>query len=187
MKISSFLPLAAFGLKTILFKKSDPILGTIIVTDRCNLHCKHCSVNNITSVLYPYAQIRREMEQLYSMGIRILFFCGGETFLWRDGDVTLRDLVIEAKRMGFLIVNVVTNGTSVAVRPEDVTITRGEVQGQISGDVRTIMVLGHFVEVNVEVENRQVIKTYVARNVADQLHMKDRVSLSFAKTFQYCA
>lgn len=54
------------------------------------------------------------------------------------------------------------DGSSVAVRPEDVTITRGEVQGQISGDVRTIMVLGHFVEVNVEVENRQVIKTYVA-------------------------
>lgn len=79
------------------------------------------------------------------------------------------------------------DGSSVAVRPEDVTITRGEIQGQISGDVRTIMVLGHFVEVNVEVENRQVIKAYVARNVADQLHMKDRVSLSFAKTFQYCA
>ena len=118
MKISSFLPLAAFGLKTILFKKSDPILGTIIVTDRCNLHCKHCSVNNITSVLYPYAQIRREMEQLYSMGIRILFFCGGETFLWRDGDITLRDLVIEAKRMGFLIVNVVTNGTFPLDLPE---------------------------------------------------------------------
>ena len=79
------------------------------------------------------------------------------------------------------------DGSSVAVRPEDVTITRGEVQGQISGDVRTIMVLGHFAEVNIEVENRQVIKTYVARNVADQLHMKDRVSLSFAKTYQYCA
>lgn len=118
MKLSSFLPLAAFGLKTILFKKSDPILGTIIVTDRCNLHCKHCSVNNITSVLYPYTQIRREMEQLYSMGIRILFFCGGETFLWRDGDITLRDLVIEAKRMGFLIVNVVTNGTFPLDLPE---------------------------------------------------------------------
>ena len=111
-------PLAAFGLKTIRFKKSDPILGTIIVTDRCNLHCKHCSVNNITSVLYPYTQIRREMEQLYSMGIRILFFCGGETFLWRDGDITLRDLVIEAKRMGFPIVNVVTNGTFPLDLPE---------------------------------------------------------------------
>ena len=32
---------------------------------------------------------------------RILFFCGGETFLWRDGDKTLRDLVIDAKKMGF--------------------------------------------------------------------------------------
>ena len=124
MKISSFLPLAAFGLKTILFKKSDPILGTIIVTDRCNLHCKHCSVNNITSVLYPYTQIRREMEQLYSMGIRILFFCGGETFLWITAKSKcktcklLEDLVIEAKRMGFLIVNVVTNGTFPLDLPE---------------------------------------------------------------------
>ena len=100
MKISSFLPLAAFGLKTILFKKSAPILGPIIVTDRCNLHCKHCSVNNITSVLYPYTQIRREMEQLYSMGIRLLFFCGGETFLWRDGDITLRDLAGSYTHLG---------------------------------------------------------------------------------------
>ena len=102
---------AGFGIKTILFKKKDPILGTVIVTDKCNLHCKHCSVNNITAVIHPYAQIRNEMQILYDMGVRILFFCGGETFMWRDGDKTLRDLVIEAKKMGFLIVNVVTNGT----------------------------------------------------------------------------
>lgn len=118
MKFSSFLYFARFGIKTILFHKKDPILGTVIVTDRCNLTCKHCSVNNLTSVLYPYAQIRNEMEQLYTMGVRILFFCGGETFLWKDGDRTLRDLVIEAKRMGFLIVNVVTNGTYPIDLPE---------------------------------------------------------------------
>ena len=47
-----------------------------------------------------------------------LFFCGGETFLWRDGDKTLRDLVIQAKQMGFLIVNVVTNGTFSLELPE---------------------------------------------------------------------
>ena len=52
------------------------------------------------------------------MGVRILFFCGGETFLWRDGEKTLRDLVIEAKEMGFLIVNVVTNGTFPIDLPE---------------------------------------------------------------------
>ena len=104
MKLSSFFPLAWFGVKTILFRKKDPILGTVIVTDKCNLKCKHCSVNNITAVIHPYTQIRQEMQQLYNMGVRILFFCGGETFLWRDGDRTLRNLVIEAKEMGFLVV-----------------------------------------------------------------------------------
>lgn len=118
MKLSSFFHFASFGLKTILFRKQEPILGTVIVTDKCNLHCKHCSVNNITAVLYPYQQILGEMRQLYDMGVRILFFCGGETFLWRGGDYTLRDLVIEAKRMGFLIVNVVTNGTYPLDLPE---------------------------------------------------------------------
>ena len=111
MKASSFLYFAKFGIKTILFKKKNPILGTIIITDRCNLKCKHCSVNNITAIIHPYNQIKQEMVQLYEMGIRILFLCGGETFLWEDGNKKLRDLVIEAKQMGFLIVNVVTNGT----------------------------------------------------------------------------
>ena len=58
------------------------------------------------------------MQTLYKMGVRILFFCGGETFLWHDGKMTLRDLVIEAKKMGFLIVNVVTNGTFPLRLPE---------------------------------------------------------------------
>ena len=118
MKISSFFYFAKFGIRTILFKKKDPVLGTIIVTDKCNLKCKHCSVNNITAVIHPYEQIRDEMRQLYEMGIRILFFCGGETFLWKDGERTIRDLVVEAKKMGFLIVNVVTNGTYPLDLPE---------------------------------------------------------------------
>ena len=118
MKVSSFMHFLGFGLKTVLFHKKDPILGTVIVTDKCNLKCKHCSVNNITAVVHPYAQIRGAMQQLYDMGIRILFFCGGETFLWRDGDKTIKDLIIEAKKMGFLIVNVVTNGTFPIDLPE---------------------------------------------------------------------
>ena len=118
MKLSSFLHFATFGIKTILFKEKKPILGTIIVTDKCNLSCKHCSVNNITAVVHPYVQMKKEMQQLYDMGVRILFFCGGETFLWKDGDKSIRDLVVEAKEMGFLIVNVVTNGTYPIDLPE---------------------------------------------------------------------
>ncbi|MBQ4097405.1 MAG: radical SAM protein [Clostridia bacterium] len=118
MKLSSFLTFAGFGIKTVLLRRKDPILGTVIVTDKCNLKCKHCSVNNITAIMHPYSQIKREMQTLYDMGVRILFFCGGETFLWRDGELTLRDLVIEAKKMGFLIVNTVTNGTFPIDLPE---------------------------------------------------------------------
>ena len=60
MKLSSFLHFASFGVKTILFRKKEPILGTVIVTDKCNLRCKHCSVNNITAVVHPY-DIRAEV------------------------------------------------------------------------------------------------------------------------------
>lgn len=88
-----------------------PILGTIILTDYCNLSCKHCAVNNINKVMYPYNDIVEEMHNLYNTGIRILFFCGGETLTWKDGDKSIRDLIKKAKRIGFLIVNIVTNGT----------------------------------------------------------------------------
>ena len=118
MKISSLIKFSEFGLSTILFKRKKAILGTIILTDKCNLSCKHCAVNNLTSIIYPYEQIKSEMQSLYKMGIRILFFCGGETFLWQDSDKNLRDLVTEAKQMGFLIVNVVTNGTFPLDLPE---------------------------------------------------------------------
>ncbi len=118
MKLSSIFYFAKFGLRTALFRKKEPILGTIILTDRCNLKCKHCSVNNINSEIYSYKQIKQEMKILYDMGIRILFFCGGETFLWEDSGKNLRDLVIEAKEMGFLVVNVVTNGTFPIDLPE---------------------------------------------------------------------
>ena len=94
MKLSSFLYFAKFGIKTVLPRKKDPILGTIILTDKCNLKCRHCSVNNITAVIHPYEQIKQEMKLLYEMGVRILFFCGGETFLWQDSGKNLRDLVV---------------------------------------------------------------------------------------------
>lgn len=118
MKLKDFIYFSAFGVSTVLFKRKKPILGTIILTDKCNLSCKHCAVNNITAVIHPYNQIRKEMTMLYKMGIRILFFCGGETFLWMSEGKVLRDLVIEAKEMGFLIINVVTNGTFPIDLPE---------------------------------------------------------------------
>ena len=80
MKLSSFFHFASFGIKTILFRKQEPILGTVIVTDKCNLHCKHCSVNNSTAILYPYQQILGEMRQLYGMGCGSCSFAEAKPF-----------------------------------------------------------------------------------------------------------
>ena len=172
MKISSFIHFAGFGIKTILFKKKDPILGTVIVTDKCNLHCKHCSVNNITAVMHPYAQIKDEMKQLYDMGVRILFFCGGETFLWRDGEKSIRDLVIEAKSMGFLIVNVVTNGTFPIDLPEADLILLSldgdkDRHNAVRGDTYDIIMK------NIDAATSDNICFYMAINQINKDHVKD--------------
>lgn len=172
MRLSSFFHLATFCAKTILFGKKKPILGTIIVTDKCNLHCKHCSVNNITEVVYTYGQIRDEMLQLYNMGIRILFFCGGETFLWEDGERNIRDLVIEAKQIGFLIVNVVTNGTFPIDLPEaDLILLSldGDKQrhNEIRGDTYDIIMK------NVENATADNICFYMAINRINKDYVRD--------------
>jgi len=140
MRISSFMKLSLYGIGEIVFKRHQPILGTIILTDKCNLHCKHCAVNNIKSVMYPYEAIKEEMKMLYEKGVRILFFCGGETFLWEDKKKTVKELAKEAKDMGFLIVNIVTNGTFPIDAPDADLILLSldgdrEIHNLIRGDV----------------------------------------------------
>ncbi len=118
MKIGAILKLSYLGLTTVLLKRKKPIVGSIILTDKCNLSCLHCRVNNITSESYSYSQIKSDMLQMYSEGIRILLFYGGEPFLWEDKGISLRDMVIEAKKLGFYSVNIVTNGTFELDLPE---------------------------------------------------------------------
>ena len=83
MKLSSFIYFAKFWYQNYPIQRKKSLSSAqLIVTDKCNLKCKHCSVNNVTAIIHPYSQIRKEMQQLYDMGIRILFsaeekhFCG---------------------------------------------------------------------------------------------------------------
>jgi MoaA/NifB/PqqE/SkfB family radical SAM enzyme len=111
MPARTWLELGWFGATTVLLRRRDPIIGSIILTDRCNLHCAHCAVANIRRTTYPWPRIVADMRALHADGVRILFLYGGEPFLWRDGERTLVDVVAEARGIGFLLVNVVTNGT----------------------------------------------------------------------------
>ena len=98
-----------FGLTTVLARRTDPIVGSLIVTDRCNLACAHCAVANLRRVNYPFPRLQADLRSMYAQGVRILFLYGGEPFLWRDGDRHLADVVAEARRIGFLLVNAVTD------------------------------------------------------------------------------
>jgi len=103
--------LAGRGLATLLWQRNRPLVGSVILTDRCNLHCRHCAVSNQLRQDYPQHQIEADLMTLYASGCRIVFLYGGEPLLWRDGQHTLADLVQLARRMGYWLVNVVTNGT----------------------------------------------------------------------------
>ena len=71
------------------------------------------------------------------------------------------------------------DGKTVAVRPEDVAITSEP--ADIQGCVRTIMVLGHYVEVNVQCGDL-VVKCFVDRDQSERLNPGDPVNLKFLKT-----
>lgn len=75
--------------------------------------------------------------------------------------------------------NFVENGDqTIAVRPEDVEITSES--ADIQGTIRTIMVLGHYVEINVQC-GPIVVKCFVDREVAEQYATGDSVYLRFLK------
>lgn len=77
------------------------------------------------------------------------------------------------------------NGRTLAVRPEDIVLTRGE-SGDMVGSVRSIMMLGHYAEIIVQMGN-QTVKSYLNRALAGGFRVQDRVSLSFNRVCEYSA
>lgn len=111
MKWSAFASLAIAGFRAMLCSQRPPVLATIILTDKCNLSCRHCAVSNQGNTFSAFFETIALMRRLKNEGVKILFFCGGEVFLWRDGPYTIHDLAGAAKKIGFALVCVVTNGT----------------------------------------------------------------------------
>ena len=70
-------------------------------------------------------------------------------------------------------------GKTIAVRPEDVTVTQSA-EGEFTGEVRTIMVLGHYVVVTVQ-HGDEVVKCFVDHEVSERLHTGETVGLKIGK------
>ena len=100
-----------WGYQCKLHKKKIPLTSSIILTDKCNLRCQHCTVANLGYADSTYNEVIKDIKALYDTGPRMLVITGGEPFLWRDDSYELNDVVRYAKELGFFRVVVCTNGT----------------------------------------------------------------------------
>lgn len=94
-----------------ILKKKRPLQTVLLITDYCNLRCKHCTPTGHSCVSSKsYEQIKAELIYSYQQGSRFVDFEGGEPTLWGDGKKTLNDLYRLAKEIGFFSCTLTTNG-----------------------------------------------------------------------------
>src|SRR5437588_10041974 len=97
-----------------------PVNGTIEVSHRCPLQCKHCYNNLPMNDFVARAReltlddYKRLLDELADLGCLLLLFSGGEILARRD----LLDSYAYAKRKGFLI-TLFTNGTMITEKIAD--------------------------------------------------------------------
>jgi radical SAM protein with 4Fe4S-binding SPASM domain len=107
----------SLGLKQRVGAKRVPLAGTVELTRRCNLRCRHC-YNNLPAG-DPQAlaeelntdELVRMLDEIAAAGCVWLLFTGGEIFLRPD----FAEIYRYAKKKGFLI-TLFTNGTLITAR-----------------------------------------------------------------------
>ena len=95
----------------LVLRKRTPLIRGLVLTNRCNLHCKHCDVAARGAMDLSFDEVTAAVDTFYGDGGRCLYLEGGEPFLWRDGSRRIDDIVAYARRLGYLAVVVYTNGT----------------------------------------------------------------------------
>jgi hypothetical protein len=53
-----------WGINRVLFKKRVPLSSSIILTDKCNLNCKHCIVSNLGYGKYSFESVKSDLKKL---------------------------------------------------------------------------------------------------------------------------
>lgn len=91
--------------------KQIPLSSSIIITDKCNLTCKHCSVAHLGYENQSFEDITTQISKLYDTGSRMLVITGGEPFIWSFNGKRLEDVVQFSKQFGFFRIVICTNGT----------------------------------------------------------------------------
>ncbi len=154
----------------VVLQQALPLIYGIALTDRCNLACRGCHVANTGRRDMTWDKIVGAMRDAWNRGFRELYISGGEPMLWRDGQHTLVDVIVEAKRIGFFHVHLYTNGllgvektadfiwVSMDGLPGIFELRRGDHFHEVENSVRTarhpkvavIYVIDRFTEIGIE-------------------------------------
>lgn len=119
-KLDYLLHGVSYFITTKIFGCDKPFTGGLVINDKCNLQCRQCRVGNTQGQNLPFCDVRKGINDLYEHGIRSLFVEGGEPFLWNDSDYRLDDIVAYARKVGFKMVSIYTNGTFTITTTADV-------------------------------------------------------------------
>ena len=84
----------------------SPIVAAIKITQRCNLHCKHCTWSNKITKDLSLEEWRGIIDNLYEKGVTAIVIEGGEPTLYEG----VKDIVEYIKSKGMFVI-FVTNGT----------------------------------------------------------------------------
>lgn len=94
------------AMKWKLFRDKSPIVAAIKITQRCNLHCKHCTWSNKIIKDLSFAEWKSIIDDLYQKGVTTIVIEGGEPTLYRD-----IEKVMEYMKFKGLFMIFITNGT----------------------------------------------------------------------------
>ena len=104
-----------FGIKYLanywLFGKSAPLICGLVLHNKCNLRCRHCTIVDRPPAVLSYDEAVKVIDSFYTDGGRCIYLEGGEPFLWKDKASTIEDIVCYAKKRGYYAVIIYTNGT----------------------------------------------------------------------------
>jgi len=106
---SHYLYFLKHNLQSRILDVKQPLLAGFKITNRCNLKCKSCPFWKKDNKDISFDKAVEILDKLYEAGIRLLIFEGGESFIWKDGNYQLEDLVRYAKKK-FFRVGITTNG-----------------------------------------------------------------------------
>lgn len=155
-----------------LLGKDAPLIRGLVLTNRCNLECRHCDVAARGALDLTFEEATAAVTAFYGAGGRCLYVEGGEPFLWRDGPYRLEDIVDFARGLGYLTVIVYTNGTlplktaadTVFVSVDGLRDTHDALRGtsfeRIMGNIRESPHASLFVNFTVNSVNRHELRAF---------------------------